>query len=56
MKKGLCVWADRPFVKCQLTSTCAVGRPLKGTHYYQVGDRYLRPKVLSGRRFRSDKI
>jgi len=37
------------------SSTGAVRKRLKRTHYFQVGNRCLCPKVLSGRLFRSIK-
>jgi hypothetical protein len=39
----------------RLISTGAVGKFLRRTHYFQVGNRCLCPKVLSSRRFRSSK-
>ncbi len=52
-KKGPRKQAFFPYASSPPPVPC--GRLLKGTHYFQVGDRCLRPKILTGRRNRSYK-
>ncbi len=52
-KKGLRKQAFFPYASSPPPVPCR--KLLKGTHYFQVGDRCLCPKVLTSRRDRSNK-